>query len=233
VTDAELQAFTNYINHFLGKDPDVQGLLPKDYTKLFESLQDGVIFCKLQHLANPAAIMAEAINLPKKGQEFNVFKKRENVNLAIATARAMGCVTTNITLESIMDRREHIMLGLTWQVIEHQLLGKIELRYVPEIAVLKKEDEDVEKLFTLKPKEILLRWLNYHLRKNEKTKQVSNFTSDLKDIEAYLCVFNDISELEKEAFTYSNERRARRVMELAEKERIETFVRDEDLVQGR
>ena len=76
VTENELQAFTNYINHFLKNDPELSNRLPFDHRRLFEELQDGIIFCKLQHLANPNAIMIEAVNIPLKGQDLNVFKKR-------------------------------------------------------------------------------------------------------------------------------------------------------------
>lgn len=137
MTQAEQGAFTNYINHFLKNDPSLKFKLPIKPENLFAELDDGIVFCKLLHLASANSIMVDAINFPKAGQEMNIFKKRENINLSIATARSLGCCTTNITLESILDRREHIMLGLTWQVIELQLLGKIELRYFPEIVALK------------------------------------------------------------------------------------------------
>lgn len=111
-------------------DPDLRYLLPTSADKLFSALADGVIFCKLINMAVPGTIVDAAINLPE-GKELSVFKVRENLNLAIASSKSIGCVTTNITVESLSDRREHIMLGLTWQVIESYLLRRIELRYVP------------------------------------------------------------------------------------------------------
>lgn len=48
----------------------------------------------------------------------NVYHKIENLNLAIESARAIGCTVVNITPTLIMEKREHIILGLIWQIIK-------------------------------------------------------------------------------------------------------------------
>ena len=58
-------------------------------------------------------IAPEAINLHPS----NTYHKIENLNLAIESARSIGCMVVNIRPEFIMEKREHIVLGLIWQII--------------------------------------------------------------------------------------------------------------------
>jgi hypothetical protein len=40
------------------------------------------------------------------------------LNLSIESARSIGCTVINITPSLIMEKREHIILGLIWQIIK-------------------------------------------------------------------------------------------------------------------
>ena len=40
--------------------------------------------------------------------------------------------------------------------------------------------QDVEELIGLPPEKVLLKWMNFHLKKSGYKKQVTNFSSDLK-----------------------------------------------------
>lgn len=42
---------------------------------------------------------------------------------------------------------------------------KIEIKNCPEIYRLLKDGEDIKDLMKLPPEEILIRWINYHMRK--------------------------------------------------------------------
>jgi hypothetical protein len=48
----------------------------------------------------------------------NIYHKIENLNLSIESARSIGCTVINITPTLIMEKREHIILGLIWQIIK-------------------------------------------------------------------------------------------------------------------
>lgn len=48
--------------------------------------------------------------------------------------------------------------------------------------------QDVEELVGLAPEKLLLKWMNFHLKKAGYTKQVTNFSSDVK-----VRKFNDFS----------------------------------------
>lgn len=58
-------------------------------------------------------ISPAAININPK----SIYEKIENLNLAIQSAKAIGCTVVNIQPDLIMEKREHIILGLIWQII--------------------------------------------------------------------------------------------------------------------
>ena len=58
-------------------------------------------------------IAPKAINL----NPHNKYHKIENLNLAIESARSIGCMVVNLHPQFILENREHIVLGLIWQII--------------------------------------------------------------------------------------------------------------------
>lgn len=75
--------------------------------------------------------------------------------------------------------------------------NQINLKRHPEIVVLKKEDEDDETFKKLGYEEILIRWLNYHIKKNGGTRVIKNLGNDLADSEAYGHVLTNVANLDK------------------------------------
>jgi hypothetical protein len=61
------------------------------------------------------------------------------------------------------------------------LTKKISLKDCPEIMRLAEEGEQLSDLLKLAPEAILIRWLNFHLRKNSCEKKVTNLGKDLAD----------------------------------------------------
>ncbi|PNX62296.1 fimbrin-like protein 2-like, partial [Trifolium pratense] len=74
----------------------------------------------------------------------------------------------------------YLVLGLISQVIKIQLLADLNLKKTPELLGLVEDDKDVEELISLPPDKVLLKWMNYHLKKAGYEKQVTNFSSDVK-----------------------------------------------------
>ena len=72
-----------------------------------------------------------------------------------------------------------LVLGLLWQIIRIQLMGLISLKNVPELVLLLQEGESMASFMKLNPEVILMRWLNYHLRKANSKRVAKNFTTDL------------------------------------------------------
>lgn len=72
------------------------------------------MLCKMINVAVPGTISEAAIN---KQHPLNIFQKAENLNLAISSGRSIGCTVVNIHPNSITEKKEHIVLGLIWQII--------------------------------------------------------------------------------------------------------------------
>jgi plastin-1 len=66
---------------------------------------------------------------------------------------------------------------LVWQIIKIGLLKEVTLEKHPELLRLKEGEEDIS---NLPPEELLLKWVNYHLKKADVAERVENFSSDLK-----------------------------------------------------
>ena len=93
----------------------------------------GKYFRWLSKLINKAVpgkvppISPEAINITPA----TMYHKIENLNLAIESARSIGCVVINLNPQFIMEKREHILLGLIWQIIRVKYFLKY--RFTSEI----------------------------------------------------------------------------------------------------
>ena len=90
----EREAFADWINGRLKDDPDCQRFLPikVDDESLFAAVDDGILLCKMINLSQQETIDERAINKTK----LNVYRKQENLNLALNSASAIGCTVVNI-----------------------------------------------------------------------------------------------------------------------------------------
>ena len=88
----------------------------------------------------------------------------ENNNIVINSAKAIGCSVVNIGSQDIIEVREHLILGLIWQIIRRGLLSKIDIKLHPELYRLLEDGETLEQFLRLPPEQILLRWFNFHLK---------------------------------------------------------------------
>jgi len=83
------------------------------------------------------------------------------------------------------------MLAALWQLLRKVIAMKMNLADCAELFRLLEEGEDPNALSKLKPEEILVRWVNYHLRKNgQDDKQIKNLGKDLKNSHALTHVLN-------------------------------------------
>ncbi|CAJ1064216.1 LOW QUALITY PROTEIN: plastin-3-like [Xyrichtys novacula] len=189
-SEEERFAFVNWINSALERDPDCQHVLPMDPNddSLFTSVRDGIVLCKMINLSVPDTIDERTIS---KGQA-SVFKERENLNLALNSASAIGCHVVNIGASDLREGKPHLVLGLLWQIIKIGLFADIELSRNEALAALLRDGETLEDLMKLSPEELLLRWVNYHLE-NAGCAKISNFSNDIKDSKAYFHLLNQIA----------------------------------------
>ena len=99
-----------------------------------------------------------------KPRPLNAFQMTENNNIVITSAKGIGCSVVNIGPSDLAEGREHLILGLVWQVIRRGLLSKIDIKIHPELYRLLEDGESLEEFLRLPPDQILLRWFNYHLK---------------------------------------------------------------------
>ena len=167
INEDERTAFTSHINAVLAGDPDIGHLLPfpLDTFEMFDSCKDGLVLAKLINDSVPDTIDERVLNRAgKKIKTLNAFHMTENNNIVIESSKGIGCSVVNIGSGDIMEGREHLILGLIWQIIRRGLLGKIDIKLHPELYRLLEDGETLEQFLRLPPEQILLRWFNYHLK---------------------------------------------------------------------
>ena len=180
------------INNKLSKDTDelVTKRLPLNPTSedVFYQMADGHFFIKLLNLVDPDAVDLRTIN--QYGPSMNKFAIVTNINQAITAAKG-HIKMVGVTDHAFTDRNEHIILGVLTQLsLMIAFVKLLELRSCPEILLLKYEDEEVSDFLKLKPEDILIRWVNFHLAAAGQEQRISNLGKDIADSTAMTYVLN-------------------------------------------
>ena len=116
----------------------------------------------LINLAKPETIDERAIN---KGAKMSIFKRHENLNLAINSAKAIGINVINIDSHIIEEGKRHIILGVIWQIIAIFLFDHMKVQFFPGLISLLRDGETLEDLMKLTPEQLLMRWINFQLER--------------------------------------------------------------------
>jgi plastin-1 len=197
---------------------------------LFERAHDGLILCRLINLAVPDTIDDRALNV-KEGM--NVYHKTENINLALNAAKSIGCQVINIGAQDIIEGRPILILGLVWQIIKIQLLSHISLKEHPEMVVLLEEGEELASFIKLPPEQILLRWVNYHLKNAGSSRKMTNFGSDVTDSEIYSILLNQLNPAKCALATETDlTQKAAHIIRNAQTVGAATFIKPKDICDG-
>ncbi|KAJ8649181.1 hypothetical protein MRB53_002204 [Persea americana] len=234
ISESEKSSYVAHINSYLRDDPFLKKYLPLDPEKndLFELAKDGVLLCKLINVAVPGTIDERAINTKRV---LNPWERNENHTLCLNSAKAIGCTVVNIGTQDLIEGRPHLLLGLISQIIKIQLLADLNLKKTPQLVELVDDSKDVEELMGLAPEKILLKWMNFHLQKTGYKKQVTNFSSDLKDGEAYAHLLNALAPEFGRAATLETKdptQRANLILEHVERMECKSYISPNDIVEG-
>lgn len=211
IDQEEKSEFTRHLNGVLSGDADIGDRLPipTETMQLFDETRDGLILCKLINDSVPDTIDERVLNKPtskthrrvpsQQGapapggpKALNNFQMTENNNIVISSAKAIGCSVVNIGPTDLIEGREHLVLGLIWQIIRRGLLNKVDIKHHPELYRLLEDGETLESFLRLPPDQILLRWFNFHLKAANWPKRVHNFSKDVSDGENYTVLLNQL-----------------------------------------
>jgi len=144
----EVRTFTRLINYSFKDDELCKAYVPMEPNAddVFHVLEDGILLCKLINLAVPDTIDMRVVN---KGQNLSIFKVRENLNLACAACSGIGLKMVGIDAASFLDKKEHLILSVLWQLLKLVSTKSVSLKECPEIYRLLGEDETLESLAKL------------------------------------------------------------------------------------
>ncbi|XP_071689043.1 fimbrin-5-like [Rutidosis leptorrhynchoides] len=234
ISESEKASYVSHINNFLGEDKFLKNYLPLDpaTNALFDLCKDGVLLCKLINVAVPGTIDERAINTKKV---LNPWERNENHTVCLNSCKAIGCTVVNIGTQDLAEGKPHLLLGLISQIVKIQLLADVDLKKTPELAEMVEDSKEAEELMGLAPEKVLLKWMNYQLKKAGYKKEVTNFSSDLKDGEAYAHLLNVLApehETTKTLETKDPTERANLVLEQAAKLDCKRYVTSKDIVEG-
>ena len=208
----ERSAFSEHINIILEEYEDLtdgNSYLPLDGINLLERLRDGVILSYLIHHLWPGNINLKKIVRGVKVNENSsiepmspnsnatlqkaVFIITSNLNCVLDAAKMCKLVIVNIGAGDIMGMNEDLVLGLLWQIIRAGLLRGVDLIVHPELVRLLGPEESLKDFMSgMKPETLLLRWFNYHLKKAESNRIITNWGKDLQDSGAFLILLDQL-----------------------------------------
>ncbi|KAL4351628.1 hypothetical protein GQ457_06G027960 [Hibiscus cannabinus] len=234
ISESEKASYVAHINNYLAQDGFLNKYLPIEPSSndLFEIVKDGVLLCKLINVAVPGTIDERAINTKRL---LNPWERNENHTLCLNSAKAIGCTVVNIGTQDFIEGRRHLVLGLISQIIKIQLLADLNLKKTPQLVELVDDSKDVEELMSLPPEKILLRWMNFQLKKSPYKKIVSNFSTDVKDAEAYAHLLNVLAPEHSNPSTLAVKdpfQRAKLVLEHADRMGCKRYLTAKDIVDG-
>lgn len=233
----ERECFSRVINQSLENDKDCKTILPIDpeTEDLFKAVDNGIVFCKLVNFAQPGTIDERVLNTK---ESMNVFHVTENINLALASIRSIGCKVIGVDAELIRKRSENLILGLLWQLIKIILVKDIDLKHVPELSRLVDEDADEEltDLLKLPAEDILVRWVNYHLKNAKSDRHIKKIGKAMADSVVYATVLHQIDNDCIDPKAVENEpdlkKRAKMVLDGAKKFGIRPLIGASDIESG-
>ncbi|KAJ6239532.1 fimbrin-2 [Anaeramoeba flamelloides] len=227
----EKEGLVDFINESLSTDKDLSHILPIDPRgeDLFLEVSDGLLLAKLIHKFFPKAIN---LNQIKKGEELSREEVTKNIRTVLNSAKALGCMVTSIKEIDVATGKVHLIMHLIWQLARLCLMNQVKASKVAQ-TLMPKGTKNMSQ--SLPGEQIILRWINFHLRKKKFSQVVINFTTSLQDSTALITLFNaikpdacDLTPLKEQDLG----RRAELFLQNAKKIGCKRYISVSDIVQG-
>jgi len=191
--EEEVSAMTYLINSKLedDEDPEVRKRLPIDPESedLFFNMADGLLLIKLLNLIDEDAVDMRTIN--KYTPNMNAVAIKINIQQALTAAKGyIKLVGVNDT--AFTNINKGLILAVMTQMAKLLVTKSIDLKNCAELYRLKYEDEEIEDFNKLKPEDILIRWVNHHLKEAGQERRIKNLGKDIADAEAMTYVLNQL-----------------------------------------
>ena len=240
----EIDAFALHINETLGTDSSIANhLLPiqTGSVDLIHKISDGLLLCDFINHIQAHTIDIRALNKSTNktnNKSITKFQIIENQNIVISSAKSIGVKVTNIGASELIDGENniHIVLGIIWQLVKLHILDNINLNNFPELVRLLLPNESLADLLKLNAEDLLLRWFNFHLKNSGRVdKDITNFSSDVKDSKNYLILLNQIAPNQCKLDNVDNSdlnARASSVLSNTELLGIKPFIKSTDITAG-
>ncbi|CAL8080886.1 unnamed protein product [Calicophoron daubneyi] len=163
----EKMAYCRYINKMLKNDADCRPYLPLDpfNEDLYKTTKNGIVLCKLVNASFPGAIDERAVH--KNAIIFYPSQMVDNVLLALTAAQCNGCPVADFTVDDLTNNTSLsrcVILEVVWQIIKCGFFRRINLSEHPELCKLKLLEENVNDLKCIPPEDLLMRYVNFHLK---------------------------------------------------------------------
>ena len=108
--EEELNVITNLFNNLLEGDEYVGERLPMKGVDLFHCMSDGMMMIRLLNQIDQDCVDMRAVN---KGTNLNIYKVRENINLALTSAKGK-IKLVGIEASAFLEKKPHLVLGVSW-----------------------------------------------------------------------------------------------------------------------
>jgi len=125
--EEELNVITRLFNTMLEGDEFVQERLPMKDTDLFHAMSDGMMLIRLLNLMEKDCVDMRTVN---KGTNLNIYKVRENLNLALTSAKGKVKLI-GIDASAFLEKKPHLVLGVCWQIARQLSIKSISLAECP------------------------------------------------------------------------------------------------------
>uniref|UniRef100_A0A1I8HW62 TGc domain-containing protein n=1 Tax=Macrostomum lignano TaxID=282301 RepID=A0A1I8HW62_9PLAT len=188
----EKAAVADWLNKNLRSDPDCEKYLPIEdiLAEIEGKFDDGILLCSAVNAVSQDTIDKRALH---RDAGMNRSHQIENITLALNSAQSLGVPVSSEAAE--LAQSPKLLLDLLWQLIWFGLTDAVKQAAAADSQKLKAmlpETEQDADIRGIAPEQMLMRWVNYHLRNAGSERSIENFSEDVRDSEAYALLLQQI-----------------------------------------